>query len=246
MQTVPPVTATCVMSVPRYGNHLCRGSVEGALRGLNLSLSLYTGPFWHHVLTECFEKAVYVEGHDWILCFDHDTMVTTNDILTLLTHAHANKLDALAALQCKRNCDQPLFSQNDFPGLTGHVGDSIIEVDTAHFGCTAISCAALKKTRHPWFWEMPSPKGTWSREPTGRESEFEVHPALDAVYKWGLRGCDADIWFWRNWLDSGNKAWVDGSVRVGHMEETVAYYDQTGAAHRVHDEEWLKMREAEG
>ena len=171
METIPPVTATAVMSVPRYGNHLCRSSVEGALRGLNLELNLYHGPYWHHVLTEIFEQAVYVDEYDWILCFDHDTMVTTDQILNLLGHAEANQLDALAALQVTRGIDLPLFSQFGLEGMVkDNIDDKIVEVDTAHFGCTAIRCESLKRTCHPWFWEIPSVKGTW-QAPTGRAAE---------------------------------------------------------------------------
>lgn len=246
MPGFPSTTATAVMSVPRYGNHLCRSAVEGALRGLNLELKLYSGPYWHHVLSRVFEEAVYKDNYDWILCFDHDTMVTTTDIVRLLSHAEDNKLDALAALQCTRGNDLPLFSQEGFHGLVGgHVGKSIIEVETAHFGCTAIRCESLKRTIQPWFWELPSRLGTWG-PPIGKEVEYRVHPAVEAAYKWcsGGNKIDADIWFWKNFISSGgNKVWIDGSVRIGHMEEIVSFYDEHGRIQRVHDTEWWKMQE---
>jgi hypothetical protein len=74
------------------------------------------------------------------------------------------------------------------------------EVDTAHFGCTILSTAALKRAKKPWFWCKPSPDGSWN---DGRR--------------------DPDIYFWSNWRESGNKVYVTPRVCIGHGEYVVTW-----------------------
>jgi hypothetical protein len=78
--------------------------------------------------------------------------------------------------------------------------EAVQEVDTAHFGCTIISTAALKRCKKPWFWSTPAPDGTWN---DGRR--------------------DSDIWFWENFRESGNKVFVTPRVSIGHGEYLITW-----------------------
>lgn len=78
--------------------------------------------------------------------------------------------------------------------------EPVQEVDTAHFGCTIISTAALKRMQKPWFLETPDPSGSWG---TGRT--------------------DSDIAFWKQWRASGNKVFVTPRVSIGHGEYVVTW-----------------------
>ncbi len=230
------VSVAAVMSAPRYGNHISRGSVEKSLEELSIPLQVYTGVFWHHVLTDLFMEAVYTHDCEWILCFDHDTILAPEHVINLLTHAVKHDLDALAALQPKRASDDPLFSM-----ISGKFDESILQVQTAHFGCTAIKCDALKDVPHPWFWEVPDRDGMWAK----RAHTGEVHPIVATLHDSfaNFVTCDADIWFWHNWKWSNKKVYVDCSVRVGHMEELVSYYSGPGKIERVTYGDWMKIQQ---
>lgn len=230
------VKVTAVMSAPRYGNHMCRGSVESALQGLGVPLKVYHGVFWHHTLTELFMDAVFEHDCEWILCFDHDTMCHSEDVVTLLRHAVKHDADAVAAMQVKRGSADPLFSKT-----RNNDKDTLMQVSTAHFGCTAIKCAALKRMPMPWFWEVPDLDGTWGK----RAHTCGVHPALAATHEalGEFFACDADIWFWHNWNWCGNEVYVDAAVRVGHMEEMVTYFSAPGRIEHVTYGEWIKLQQ---
>jgi hypothetical protein len=82
----------------------------------------------------------------------------------------------------------------------GWFGEPVQEVDTAHFGLTVISTAALKRCQKPWFHSKPGPDGSWN---DGR--------------------LDPDIWFWRNWRESGNRVFITPRVVIGHGEYVVTW-----------------------
>jgi hypothetical protein len=88
--------------------------------------------------------------------------------------------------------------------------EPVQEVDTAHFGLTVISTAALKRARKPWFLETPASDGTYSERPA------------DADESWQPRR-DSDIHFWANWRASGNRVYVTPRVCVGHGEYMISW-----------------------
>jgi hypothetical protein len=118
--------------------------------------------------------------------------------------------DALTGLQTKREDGRPMLTLKgtlDNPPATGSTtvpaswfGEPVQEVDSAHFGLTVLSTAALKRCKKPWFWSRPSEDGTWN---DGR--------------------LDDDIYFWRNWRDSGNRVFVTPRVILGHGEYVVTW-----------------------
>jgi hypothetical protein len=118
--------------------------------------------------------------------------------------------DALTGLQTKREDGRPMFTmlgqlENPPPGGDTKVPmewfrHAVQEVDTAHFGLTVISTAALRRAKKPWFVETPAPDGTWNE---GRR--------------------DSDIGFWANWRASGNRVFVTPRVAIGHGEFMVTW-----------------------
>jgi hypothetical protein len=81
--------------------------------------------------------------------------------------------------------------------------EPVQEADSAHFGLTVISTSALKRAKKPWFWSKPGPDGSWNE---GR--------------------VDPDIYWWRNWRESGNKVYITPRVILGHGEYVVTWPGQ--------------------
>jgi hypothetical protein len=90
-------------------------------------------------------------------------------------------------------------------------GAAAQEVDAAHFGCTIISTAALRRMRKPWFHSKPNDDGEWD---DGR--------------------VDDDMFFWQQWRASGNRIFVTPRVVIGHGEYVVTWpnTDLSGAVHQ--------------
>ena len=76
-------------------------------------------------------------------------------------------------------------------------------VDTAHFGCTVISTAALKRTPKPWFQGVPNKSGEWGEGRT-----------------------DDDIFFWRQFRLAGNRVYISPRIVLGHGEYMVTWPGQ--------------------
>jgi hypothetical protein len=91
-----------------------------------------------------------------------------------------------------------------------------IKVDTAHFGLTVINLERLKSVKKPWFYSQPDENGDW-----------------------GEAKIDDDIWFWKQWREAGNSIYIDPNVRVGHMEEMVAVFDERMKVRHVYPADWV-------
>jgi len=76
-------------------------------------------------------------------------------------------------------------------------------VDTAHFGLTIIRTAALRRMKKPWFHGVPNDKD-----------------------EWGDGRVDPDIFFWKQFRESGNVAAVCPQVAIGHAELVITWPDQ--------------------
>ena len=127
-------------------------------------------------------------------------------------------IDALAALQCRRGGKYPLMTTGT--GVNDEhiqVDGSPIKVTTAHFGLTLIRVESLKQVHKPWFWSQHDDAGNWSDDKL-----------------------DDDIWFWHQWRKAGNTIYVAPSVSIGHLEETVAMFDENLQAKHIYVHEWRK------
>jgi hypothetical protein len=131
-------------------------------------------------------------------------------VQALVALALTFQCDALAPLQTKREDGRPMLTlkgnlANPPQGGNTNVprewfAEPVQEVDTAHFGLTLLSTAALKRCKKPWFWSKPDPTGSWG---DGRR--------------------DPDIFFWENWRESGNRIYVTPRVTIGHGEYVVTW-----------------------
>ena len=202
------IRAEAILSGPRFGPLANLFGWAQALMPLGIRPTLGQGAFWSQVLTRMMEQ--FVDQCEYIITLDFDTFVSRDDIEQLFAMAMAFQCDALAPLQVKREDGRPmltLLDTLDNPPLDGTTtlpaswfAEPVQQVDSAHFGCTIFSTAALKRMKKPWFYEQADPSGSWGE---GR--------------------VDADIGFWRQWKASGNKAFVTPRVSIGHGEYVVTW-----------------------
>lgn len=202
------IAVECVMSGPRFGPISNLFGWAQALMPLNIRPTLAQGAFWSQGLTRVFEQ--FIDSAQYLLVTDFDTYFSREDVEQLVAIAMTFQCDALAPLQVKREDGRPMLTLKgtlDNPPADGSTqlprswfGEPVQEVDTAHFGCTIISTAALKRAKKPWFLERPDPQGGWGE---GRR--------------------DSDIAFWANWRESGNRVFVTPRVCIGHGEWVITW-----------------------
>lgn len=190
------------MSVPRLAfmdNAFCLVH----LARLNIQVYKFTGAFWDQCLQRGLEEILaHHPGVDAILTVDYDTVFSRADVQTLigLMQAHP-EADAISALQSNRMGDYPLMTIKDAQGNTlprvpaeTFDGD-ITQAWTANFGLTLIRASRLRDFPFPWFCSKPDEEG-----------------------RWGDGRTDADIWFWKQWNESGRTLYLANRVPVGHAE----------------------------
>lgn len=205
------VRVEAIYSMPRLGFTSNFFAWAQALMPLGIRPTLGTGAFWDQVNTRVMEQ--FIDKAEYLLTIDYDTFFTKEDLEHLFALALTFQTDAITGLQCKREDGRPMLTlkgtlENPPDDGTTMVprswfGEPVQEVDSAHFGCTVISTAALKRCRRPWFWSKPDPAGSWN---DGR--------------------LDPDIYFWRNWRESGNRVYVTPRVVLGHGEYVVTWPGQ--------------------
>jgi len=202
------VKVAALMSCPRLGftdNFFC---VSQALAPHRISPIKYTGAFWGQCLQRSMETVI--DTHDVVLTFDYDTVFTAKTVEALLALMMHAGVDAIAPLQTKRESNAVMFA---LPGVSVDDKTSVDDdwfnkpvqiAETAHFGCTFIRTAAIKKMKKPWF--------------EGRANE-------QGEYNGGH--LDEDIAFWKSFSASGNKLGIATNVSVGHCELMVTWPSRT-------------------
>ena len=207
------VKVAAVMSVPRYGSMAARGIMETALKPFGIPLRTSQGVFWGQCMQRQLVELVD-EGIDWILTIDFDSVFTAEQLDQLIETFGANAhIDALAALQVRRNGDRPLMTCGKAEEIQTDL--SPILVTTSHFGLTLIRAEELKTVPRPWFKGEPDKDGNWSSD-----------------------RMDDDIWFWHQWRLAGKRIYVDPKVRIGHVEECVSWFDDKLNVQRSSVPEW--------
>ena len=196
------------LSMPRLSFTANHFAWAQALMPLGIRPTMGTGVFWDQVNTRIFEQ--FIDKCEYLLLIDYDSFFSQADIEHLFALALTFQCDALAPLQTKREDGRPMLTLKgclDNPPEGGSTSvprewfqAPVQEVDSAHFGCTILSTAALKRAKKPWFWCKPSADGSWN---DGRR--------------------DPDIYFWSNWRESGNKVFVTPRVCIGHGEYVVTW-----------------------
>lgn len=202
------IRVEAIMSMPRLGFTSNFYAWAQALMPLGIRPTMGTGAFWSQVNTRIMEQ--FMDSAEYLLLIDFDTFFTKADVEHLFALAMTFQCDAITGLQCKREDGRPMLTLKDTldsPPVDGATqvprswfGEPVQEVDSAHFGCTVISTAALKRCKRPWFWSSPGPDGSWGEGRT-----------------------DDDIYFWKNWRASGNKVYISPRVVLGHGEYVVTW-----------------------
>lgn len=206
--TTVDVRVEAVMSVPRLGFMDNFYTWAQALMPLGIRPTKVTGAFWGQCLQRVFEQ--FVDECEYLLTIDYDTFFTQADIEHLVALAMTFQCDALTGLQTKREDGRPMLTMPgglDDPPKEGcsHVprewfAAPVQQVDTAHFGCTLISTASLKRTPKPWFQGVPNEDG-----------------------EWGDGRTDDDIFFWRQFKKAGNRLYISPRVVLGHGEYMITW-----------------------
>jgi hypothetical protein len=194
------VRAEAVLSAPRFGPLTNVFSFIESLMPLHIQPTLGQGAFWSQVLTRMLDQ--FAPTTEYIITLDYDSFTTRENI---------EQLFALAmTMQCKREDGRPmltLLDTMDTPPDGGSTqlpmswfAEPVQQVDSAHFGCTIISTRALRRTIKPWFHSKP-----------------------DADGGWGDGRIDDDLWFWRQFKNSGNRLYITPRVVIGHGEYVITW-----------------------
>ena len=202
------VRVEAILSAPRFGAFSNFFAWAQALMPLGIRPTIGQGAFWAQVLTRTMEQ--FIDKAEYILTIDMDSFFTREDVEHLFAMAMTFQCDAITGLQVKREDGRPMLTLKgtlDSPPESGVTtlpaswfAEPVQEVDSAHFGLTVISTAALKRAKKPWFLETPAPDGSYG---DGRR--------------------DSDIHFWANWRASGNRIFVSPRVCVGHGEYMISW-----------------------
>jgi len=208
------VKIAAYMTLPRYEAVAARSMAENALRPLGIGLATSQGVFWGACMQKMFTEAV-AAGMDWILSLDSDSLFNTQHVSDLLDEFGSHpEADAMAALQCRRGQGFPLMTVRGTDKIECGSLDPIL-VSTMHFGLTLIRVDALKDIPKPWFFGEPDKNG-----------------------EYGDDSLDADIWFWHQMRLAGKKIYVAPRVSIGHLEETVACFDENLQPQHEYIHEW--------
>ncbi len=203
-----------VMTCPRLGFTDCSHAQFLAFGSLGIPLLKSGGVFWDQGITRVIEQAIAV-GARYIVTLDYDSLFTKDDLIRLLvTMDQRPEIDALAALQMRREVDSPLFhlgraTNADLPeeielSYDELLGNETLTAVTAHLGLTVFRTERFARMVKPWFGNVP-----------------------DADGGWGEGRMDSDIAFWHRWKDAGNSLHIALRVPIGHLEQVVTWPDRS-------------------
>lgn len=174
-------------------------STYRTLAPLNVPMISNRGGNWGQAMERGFEDAI-ANGAEWILALDYDSVWDDRTLHRLCMIVENDPtIDALAAMQCKREEDTVLMN-----GVSATTWDEFeseaVDVKMAHFGLTLIRTSALKAMPKPWFRHEPNADGTW------RDGKI-----------------DDDVNFWVKLRASGGRVCVAPRVSVGHCQLMVTW-----------------------
>lgn len=216
MDTHKEAKVAAFMTAPRYECVYSRNVIDHAFKQAGIPLIVSGGVFYGQCMQRMFEDAIEA-GVEIAVTVDFDSLFNLQQLHRLLgVLCSDEKYDAVAAMQCKRGKQIPLFTVGGQTKVA-YCGEPI-EVTTAHFGLTAIKLERLRDVPKPWFWSRPDKDGRWT------DSKI-----------------DDDIWFWNVFRQAGRRVWVDVESRIGHMEEMVAIYDENLEPKHIYPEQWREQ-----
>ena len=196
-----PIITRAVMSMPRLAFSDNLFQAMSVFYPMGIDFAKGHGVFWGQVLSRMMAKHLD-DGTDFILTADYDTWFLKEHVHRLLQVAVENpNYGAFVPVQIKRGEETPMFSKVDANGnwvdrvLIEEFDKEITPIVNGHFGLTIFRVSALKKLKKPWFLAVPGDNNDWDKGRT-----------------------DEDIYFWRNFYDSGQKACLVPEVNIGHMQ----------------------------
>lgn len=203
------IKVSAVISMPRLGFNDFWGCVLTTLTRRNIPLRRVMGVYWDRKLTQAMEEVLADESPDWILTLDYDTIFNGAQIDALLDLAARHpEADAIAPLQSSRHHAQPMLTVAGKDGRSRseitreELAGELLQVRTAHFGCTLIRAARLRALPRPWLLSQP-----------------------DADGRWGDTAVDADIHFWKQWERAGFSLHTALRVPIGHVDLAIRWPD---------------------
>jgi hypothetical protein len=201
---------TAVLSAPRFGPVLHFRCAASAFGKASVPYQILSGAYWHQVLSEVIETQLLNDQTKYIITCDYDTVFSYVDVLELYRLMEAlPDADAIFPMQSKRCSDFALFGIKDKGGkpVTSlpvyQLSRNVLPVASGHFGLTIFRADRLRELERPWMNSYPNEDGRWGE---GKQ--------------------DADIHFWKNWLDKGNTLYLAPRIVVGHMQEMIAWPGQ--------------------
>lgn len=211
------VSVAALMTAPRHEIVWARTQIERALNTLRIPLRVSGGVFYGQCMQRMLSDLVNKDV-DYALTVDFDSVFVAADVQRLLdVIASDPDIDAVAALQPKRGNGAVLGTRGQQESFLSD--GSPFQVATAHFGLTVIDLAKLRQVEKPWFCTVPDEQGEYSASKI-----------------------DDDVFFWRRWTAEGNTIWIDPSCRLGHLEEMVTMFDETGQLKHYYPREWVEMK----
>lgn len=200
------MSIAAVLSLPRLGFNTFWAAALEALAPLGIPLMDARSAFWEQGMQRAIGKTLDERKPDAVLCLDYDTPPHAGAIKALrrVMQEHP-EIDAVVPLQSSRHGDKCLFSIDLPPGVesldaipASVFAYPLTPITRAHFGCTLIRASAFAKLPKPWFKTIADPNGDFEE---GR--------------------IDADVYFWKQFIECGLKPVLANRVRIGHVVEMV-------------------------
>lgn len=203
------IKAAAIMTAPRYECTAARNYIERALKPLGIPLTVSGGVYYGQCMQKMLTQLVATDC-EYVITIDGDTLFTAPQLHRLISIIEQEEaIDAITGIQLRRG-KSTMLGTVDGGKVTGPDEKKIdwdgypIKAKTAHFGLTVISIDKLRRVPKPWFYAVPNAEGDWEGEKT-----------------------DDDVWFWLQWEKAGNSIYIDPAVRIGHLEEMVAVFDDS-------------------
>jgi hypothetical protein len=207
------VKIAAVMTAGRYENTFARNHIELALKTLGIPLTVSGGVFYGQCMQKMFESLCDTDC-DLVVTVDGDSIFTAKQLQRLVDIVNQEKqIDALTGVQLRRGKADLLGWVDGKREMTW--SGYPLKVDTAHFGLTVIRLDKLRQLPKPWFFAQPNEQGMWEGSKT-----------------------DDDVWFWLQWGKAGNSVYLDPGVRLGHLEEMVAIFDDEMKPTHMYPADW--------
>lgn len=199
----PKVVA--LMSCPRLGWTDTFGCVHDVMAPLGIPVVRHSGVFWGQSLTRLLEESVD-RGIEFVITVDYDSIFTKQHVMELVRLISTDdSVDAIVPVQVRRESNHSMFTIMRGGELVGEChweefNKPLTKIATGHFGLTIIRTSSLSRLEKPWFKSYPDPDGSWRAQ-----------------------HIDEDIGFWLNAMASGWNVYLANGVRVGHLQNVIAW-----------------------